>query len=49
MWYLPTGVMCQMGDLKEPNGRVHWAGTELADISQGYMDGAIQSGLRVAD
>jgi monoamine oxidase len=28
---------------------LHWAGTETADVSMGYYDGAIQSGKRVAD
>jgi len=29
-------------------GRIHWAGTETADLSNGYMDGAVRSGQRVA-
>lgn len=29
-------------------GRVHWAGTETATKWQGYMDGALQSGIRAA-
>lgn len=31
-----------------PTGRVHWAGTETAGDHPGYLDGAIESGLRVA-
>lgn len=31
-----------------PVGDVHWAGTETADDHPGYLDGAIESGLRVA-
>ena len=35
--------------LREPVGRIHWAGTETADVFMGYLDGAIQAGERVAD
>lgn len=34
--------------LRTPCGRVHWAGTETAVKMQGFMDGAVQSGKRVA-
>jgi monoamine oxidase len=34
--------------LREPVGRLHWAGTETATRWMGYMDGAIQSGRRGA-
>ena len=34
--------------LREPVGRIHWAGTETATTWMGYMDGAIQSGKRAA-
>jgi monoamine oxidase len=34
--------------LREPVGRIHWAGTEMATRWMGYMDGAIQSGRRAA-
>jgi monoamine oxidase len=34
--------------LREPIGRIHWAGTETATRWMGYMDGAIQSGKRAA-
>jgi monoamine oxidase len=34
--------------LREPIGRIHWAGTETATRWMGYMDGAIQSGRRAA-
>jgi monoamine oxidase len=34
--------------LREPLGRIHWAGTETATRWMGYMDGAIQSGKRAA-
>ena len=34
--------------LREPVGRIHWAGTETATYWNGYMDGAISSGERAA-
>jgi monoamine oxidase len=34
--------------LRQPIGRLHWAGTETATIWNGYMDGAVQSGERAA-
>ena len=34
--------------LREPVGRIHWAGTETATTWNGYIDGAITSGLRAA-
>ena len=36
------GVLSALGDgLREPVGRIHWAGTQTADVSMGYFDGAI--------
>jgi monoamine oxidase len=47
---LPVGVLTEFGKaLRAPVGRVHWAGTETSEVWCGYMDGAIRSGLRVAD
>jgi len=34
--------------LREPVGRIHWAGTETATVWNGYIDGAITSGVRAA-
>lgn len=34
--------------LREPTGRVHWAGTETARVWTGYMEGAIEAGRRAA-
>ena len=34
--------------LRQPVGRIHWAGTETATYWNGYMDGAVSSGERVA-
>lgn len=43
------GVLSQMKEpLDTPVGRIFFAGTEFATISQGFMDGAIQSGKRAA-
>jgi monoamine oxidase len=44
-----TGVWTGYGEaLREPVGRIHWAGTETAEIWNGYMDGAVRSGKRAA-
>jgi monoamine oxidase len=34
--------------LREPVGRIHWAGTETATVWSGYMEGALQAGERAA-
>jgi monoamine oxidase len=34
--------------LTEPVGRIYWAGAETASEWNGYMDGAVESGERVA-
>jgi monoamine oxidase len=34
--------------LREPADLIHWAGTETAERWTGYIDGAIDSGQRVA-
>lgn len=34
--------------LRQPVGRIHWAGTETSDVWNGYIDGAVRSGERVA-
>ncbi len=47
--HLAPGVWTSFGDLlREPWGRVHWAGTETAAVWNGYMDGAVRSGERAA-
>jgi monoamine oxidase len=44
-----TGALLAYGHaLREPAGRVKWAGTETATYWNGYMDGAIRSGERAA-
>ncbi len=48
--HFPPGVWTQFGPaLREPVGRIHWAGTETAERWMGYVDGAIESGVRAAD
>ena len=45
----PPGVMTTYGSvLREPSGRIHWAGAETANEWAGYLDGALQSGIRAA-
>lgn len=47
--YLPPGAWTSYGRaVREPVGRLHWAGTETATEWSGYMEGALQSGERVA-
>jgi monoamine oxidase len=50
MGHFPTGVLTQYGRrLREPVGRLHWAGTETASTSYGSMDGAVRSGERACE
>ncbi len=47
--FMPPGVLSLYGpSLREPIGRIHWAGTETAEVWNGYMDGAVTSGQRAA-
>jgi monoamine oxidase len=44
-----TGALLAYGRwLREPVGRIHWAGTETSGYWNGYMDGAVRSGERAA-
>lgn len=44
------GTMMHYGKyLREPAGRIHWAGTETAERWMGYFDGAVESGQRARD
>lgn len=46
---LPLGALTNFGkSLREPEGRVHFAGTETADLFAGYIEGAIRSGEHAA-
>jgi len=47
--HMPPGVMTRFGHaLREPCGRIHWAGTETATEWAGYLEGALRSGIRAA-
>jgi monoamine oxidase len=47
--FMPPGVWSDFGSaLRAPVGRIHWAGTETAEVFMGYMDGAVRSGERAA-
>jgi len=35
--------------IRQPHGRIHWAGTETSTKWMGYIDGAIRSGERAAE
>ena len=49
MAHFTPGTLTRHGHLlREPFGRVHWAGTETATVSHGAIDGAVRSGERVA-
>jgi monoamine oxidase len=46
---LSPGTLFDFGTaLREPVGRIHWAGTETATYWNGYMDGAVRAGERAA-
>ncbi|HWC34501.1 MAG TPA: flavin monoamine oxidase family protein [Mycobacteriales bacterium] len=48
--YFGPGTWTDYGPaLREPVGRIHWAGTETATVWTGYMDGAVRSGERAAE
>ena len=47
--FMAPGVWTSLGpSIREPQGRIHWAGTETATVWSGYIDGAISSGKRAA-
>jgi len=42
-------VLLDFGEaIRAPVGRIHWAGAETATLWNGYMDGALRSGVRAA-
>ena len=43
--HAPPGVLTEFGPaLREPCGRIHWAGTESSAVMCGWVDGAVRSG-----
>ncbi|GAY15394.1 FAD-dependent oxidoreductase [Mycobacterium sp. shizuoka-1] len=47
--HAPPGVLTEFGPaLREPCGRLHWAGTESSAVMCGWVDGAVRSGERAA-
>jgi monoamine oxidase len=47
--HTPPGVLTEFGPaLREPCGRIHWAGTETSAAMYGFIDGAVRSGERAA-
>ena len=49
MAHYPPGVLTAFGPaLRAPVGRIHWAGTETATRSNGFVDGAVRAGERAA-
>jgi len=48
--HFTPGVWTAYGDaLREPVGRIHWAGAECSPVWNGYMEGAVRSGETAAD
>jgi len=48
--HFTPGVWTAFGSaLREPVGRIHWAGAECSPVWNGYMEGAVRSGERTAD
>lgn len=44
-----NGTLLAYGpSIRQPVGRIHWAGTETSNYWNGYMDGAVRSGERAA-
>ena len=47
--FTPPGVLLDYGTaIRQPIGRIHWAGSETSPYWNGYMDGAVRAGKRAA-
>jgi monoamine oxidase len=46
--YAPGTIVRFGREIRQPHGRVHWAGTETSTYWTGYMDGAVRAGERAA-
>lgn len=50
MAHYAPGLMTSLGHLlREPVGRIHFAGTETSPVMNGFIDGAVRSGERAAE
>ncbi|BAQ64024.1 flavin monoamine oxidase family protein [Geminocystis sp. NIES-3709] len=48
--FMPPGVWTTFGEaLTAPVGRIHWAGTEIAERWGGFFDGAVRTGESAAE
>ncbi len=48
--FMPPGVWTSYGEaLAAPVGRIHWAGTEMAERWPGFFDGAVRTGEAAAE
>ncbi|WP_107666255.1 flavin monoamine oxidase family protein [Cyanothece sp. BG0011] len=48
--FMPPGVWTSFGyTLSAPTGRIHWAGSEIADRWPGFFDGAVRTGESAAE
>jgi len=48
--FFAPGVLTTSGHtLRQPVGRIHWAGTERATAMHGLIEGAVRSGEHAAD
>jgi monoamine oxidase len=48
--HYPPGVLTSYGSvIRQPLGRIHWAGTERATEMHGLVEGAVRSGERAAE
>jgi monoamine oxidase len=48
--YMPPNVMSAFGSIwRSPFDRIHFAGTETAEVWNGYIEGAVLSGERAAE
>ncbi len=46
--FAPGALSTHGPALRDPVGRIHWAGTETAQLCMGFMEGAVSSGERAA-
>ncbi len=49
MSIMGPGGLSHIQNLRRTEGNIHFGGTEMGTVSVGYMDGAIESGIRAAN